>query len=691
MFWQHRAPGEGLKISGPVIAIAAIVIAVAFIIFNEVLRDGGDTLSSELPTPTSIPLSAPAITEPISDLSATPTLVRSPTPEPTPDFSFNTLAVSAKQVLAGDAVMVSARIDNRGGRGSERVSLLVDGTVVDTKETVLAAGTSTTVTFAYTPATAGQKQIRVGSLSGSITVVRPPAVSQLGTTIILTRGPYLGSCTSDSVILAWKTNIKGDSLVLYDTNPRMLRSVSYDPAEVTQHAVQLTGMSAEERYYYQVFIDGEPLTPAIPFKTNTRGHYFSFIAFGDSGTGGEQQYSVVEAMRGVDFDFAMVTGNVDQAGGAAENYDPHYFVPYKDFIRERCFWVSIGNHDVQVDRGKSLLDAFYLPSNNPQGTERYYSFDYGNAHLVVLDSYRPELNEEMLAWVTRDLAAADADPDVEWKLVFFHNPPYSSGLHGLNPQDPGRWMADRYVPLFQRYGVAMVFSGHLNFYERTCQFRRGECVSEGGIVYVVSGGGGAPLSPNICSGQCPWSKKFVRTRHFVRVEVNGDWLLFEAIQEGGFVMDSFVLETDDTEGNRTYRVADVELQADTVKVEHAFEVLKRHEREFLSLEGVVGTGLGVRENPNEAIIEVYAIEPHGVVRAALTDFLEGVEVEVIPGDFDVEALGKFIDIEEFYSEPVLPATLIPTPTPTPTPTPVPIPRPSPPPPPQDSQATEGGA
>ena len=143
------------------------------------------------------------------------------------------------------------------------------------------------------------------------------------------------------------------------------------------------------------------------------------------------------------------------------------------------------------------------------------------------------------------------------------------------------------------------------------------------------------------------------------------------------VMDSFVLETDDTEGNRTYRVADVELQADTVKVEHAFEVLKRHEREFLSLEGVVGTGLGVRENPNEAIIEVYAIEPQGVVRAALTDFLEGVEVEVIPGDFDVEALGKFIDIEEFYSEPVLPATLIPTPTPTPTPTPVPIPRPTP--------------
>ena len=100
-------------------------------------------------------------------------------------------------------------------------------------------------------------------------------------------------------------------------------------------------------------------------------------------------------------------------------------------------------------------------------------------------------------------------------------------------------------------------------------------------------------------------------------------------------------------------------------------LLKRHEREFLSLEGVVGTGLGVRENPNEAIIEVYAIEPQGVVRAALTDFLEGVEVEVIPGDFDVEALGKFIDIEEFYSEPVLPATLIPTPTPTPTPIPTP--------------------
>jgi len=54
---------------------------------------------------------------------------------------------------------------------------------------------------------------------------------------------------------------------------------------------------------------------------------------------------------------------------------------------------------------------------------------------------------------------------------------------------------DALVPLFEQYGVDMVFNGHDHHYERTCPIRAGQCSSaqEGGVVYYVTGGGGAPL------------------------------------------------------------------------------------------------------------------------------------------------------------------------------------------------------
>ena len=54
-------------------------------------------------------------------------------------------------------------------------------------------------------------------------------------------------------------------------------------------------------------------------------------------------------------------------------------------------WVapSMGNHDVDYNNGKSFTDVFVNPPNATDPTERelYYSFDYGNAHFVILNNY----------------------------------------------------------------------------------------------------------------------------------------------------------------------------------------------------------------------------------------------------------------------------------------------------------------
>ena len=117
-----------------------------------------------------------------------------------------------------------------------------------------------------------------------------------------------------------------------------------------------------------------------------------------------------------------------------------------------------GNHEYVTNQGQPYLDNFYLPANNPEGTERYYSFDWGPVHFVSLDSNcaiglaspdRCTLAAQK-SWVAQDLAATQRP----WKVAFFHHPPWSSGEHGSQLT-----MRREFGPLFEQYGVDLVLTG----------------------------------------------------------------------------------------------------------------------------------------------------------------------------------------------------------------------------------------
>jgi acid phosphatase len=134
---------------------------------------------------------------------------------------------------------------------------------------------------------------------------------------------------------------------------------------------------------------------------------------------------------------------------------------------------TLGNHDYEVDRGRYELATLGMPSP-------YYSRRIGNVELFLLDSNA--IDDAQTAWLSRRLRASSA----RWKIVAFHHPPYSCGFHSGNRTVVAGW-----VPLFERYGVALVLSGHEHSYQRFA--RRG-------VAYVVHGGGGAPLYPPL---PCP--------------------------------------------------------------------------------------------------------------------------------------------------------------------------------------------
>jgi len=202
-------------------------------------------------------------------------------------------------------------------------------------------------------------------------------------------------------------------------------------------------------------------------------------------------------------------------GSALPHWEAFFEIERKLMARAPLF-PALGNHEGNHPR---YFDLFYLPGN-----ERWYTFDYGNARFVCLQvdgiaDFGP--GSEQYAWLEQSLAA-NTQP---WLFVYFHIPPYSSVQDGLEDN-----VRQALPPLFERYGVDVVFNGHKHNYERN---------EVNGVTYVVTGGGGAPL--HAIQGREPAQVAFAVAYHFVLLEVGGNHLEATVISSTGEVLDEFEL------------------------------------------------------------------------------------------------------------------------------------------------------
>jgi len=192
--------------------------------------------------------------------------------------------------------------------------------------------------------------------------------------------------------------------------------------------------------------------------------------------------------------------------------------------------------------GEPYLQAFHLPHNNPQGTERYYSFDFANAHFTALDTNQDASpGSPMGEWLQADLAAP-----ADWKFVFFHHAPFSSGPHGSEP--PILALRAQLEPVLAAGGVDIVFAGHDHDYERTFPIQNGAPVNRdqepdylnpAGVIYIVTGGGGRQLYPFTTTNA--FTAFFASVHHLVRVEIADRSLALTAVRSDGVEVDSMTL------------------------------------------------------------------------------------------------------------------------------------------------------
>lgn len=328
--------------------------------------------------------------------------------------------------------------------------------------------------------------------------------------------------SADSAVIAWVGAEPGGGVVEYGEGTDLGMTATDDLA-TRRHAVILGGLAPATTYRYRV--DG---AATGRFRTAPEGGGdFAFAVIGDSGNGGKHQMAVAGLLGRMKPDLILHTGDVVYPSGEDKHYDKRFFAPYRNLIKEVPLFPVIGNHDVQKDDGAAFLKNFHPPRNNPQGTARYYSFDWGDAHFVALDSelYHEDAGgdrEEQKRWLEEDLSATHKP----WRFAFLHRPLYSSSRHGGDE----RIRADL-EPVFSRHGVLAVFSGHDHAYERTLPI--------GGVTYVVTGGGGKHLYGVRRNARTAASAS---AHHATLVRVSDERLTLEAVKPDGTVLDRFDLK-----------------------------------------------------------------------------------------------------------------------------------------------------
>ncbi len=320
--------------------------------------------------------------------------------------------------------------------------------------------------------------------------------------------------------------------------PRLRFCTAAAPARGYRFSATANGLLPGTAYNYRIWVGGQDVTPwpSTGFRTASAGQTLSFAVLGDSrgdAQGGSPDAARVAAqMARFSFDFALHVGDIVYTGSGSE-YDPHYFIPFRDLIGHIPFYPVPGNHEYVTGDIGPFLERFYLPTNGPaELAERVYSFDRGSAHFTALDSnmdYRP--GSAQYRWLESDLSSTQQT----WKFVMLHHPMYSSGYHGWTP-DAHSYL----IPLFERYGVDVVFAGHDHHYERTVPVVGGAPAPAGehGVIYMITGGGGSVLYP---AGTGPLTAVSKSVFHFVRADAGACRARFVAIDVDGTPIDSFEL------------------------------------------------------------------------------------------------------------------------------------------------------
>ena len=382
--------------------------------------------------------------------------------------------------------------------------------------------------------------------------------------MLIRKGPYLQDPTKTSIVIMWETDEETDGEVrVYKTKPHFMEGLRYDvdgepdiwkDGRNTLHKVCVDGLETDREYFYEIVFGNDlyrTVSERYSFHTAPdESTPFTFVLTAEIGGHGVGTYPfrapIIERIRVEEPDFIQAVGDMTSRGNNEKEWDTHLFTPFKQLFSRIPYYPCVGNHDISMmretapDRYDNYDKYFHFPRN--------YSYDYGCAHFIVLDCLElydyiehPELNtfervlkpdfenSEIYRFVEKDLAESKAT----WKFAVFHYPPYSSTCLCIKELRV-------FAPLFEKYGVDMVFNSHAVVYERTHPIKKDK-VDPTGVRYVLVGGYANGKHYFTNRNYCYTAKKY-DAPSYVHVAVTPWSLEMQAVDYEGRMIDTITLE-----------------------------------------------------------------------------------------------------------------------------------------------------
>jgi hypothetical protein len=340
----------------------------------------------------------------------------------------------------------------------------------------------------------------------------------------LVKGPYVSAFTDTSADVRFELDAPGAATVEVTTAVAGSTPARFaDPTVTATHLVHVTGLQASKSYAYSVQLGtqvaGRGSVTAAPDPAG--GAPFRFIVYGDSRSDSATHEAIVRAMQATPSDFLLNTGDIVAEGGSAGDWQTFFSIE-APLLRERPLLLCIGNHELYEDESAGNFSHYFgFPDasgvQTPYGTARI-----GNARFFFLNGMHDWTSGEERAWLDRELARADAEPGLVWRMVVVHHSPWSAGPHGGNQ----RFLAAHLPELLGAHKVDLLFAGHDHIYERG---------DGGSLKYIISGGGGAPLYK--IASPTPQTRKAEAAYHFVEVAVSPTAVRTIAHRLDGTVLD----------------------------------------------------------------------------------------------------------------------------------------------------------
>jgi calcineurin-like phosphoesterase family protein/purple acid phosphatase-like protein len=303
-------------------------------------------------------------------------------------------------------------------------------------------------------------------------------------------GPYLTwdseQDSSDAITVNWYTGVHTASSVSYGESPDNLDQTVSLSSLTQYHHIPIKNLKPNTTYYYQ--IDQFPYSASLlkQFKTAPEtAANFTFLVWADPRENNgystaknspnlpSEMYKDLQEQN-LDFDFSICMGDITARGVDYETWKLWLEdITTNDFASNQSHQIAVGNHERHDDPLARNYKNFY-PYDQQADGRFFYSFNYGQAHFICLDTYKSgaswwsTFSEVQLNWLKEDL---ELNKDATFTTIYMHPNPLSSGYN----------VSTEIKQLSQQYGIKVVLNGHSHRYTRKV---------ENGTVFITMGIGG---------------------------------------------------------------------------------------------------------------------------------------------------------------------------------------------------------